>query len=169
MRVTEGGSYEELVDPRLENNYDPQEMLRMVHCAGACIRHSARRRPKMSQVRNSNYKINALLECFDKEKEFNILLSNLSNPQIVRALEGDVSLEDLNEGVKAANRGLHGSSGSSEYESGSYSDLKKIGKTGLSSQEFNSSEHRYTGEYVHSSAGNSQEFQLKGGSRIHNP
>ncbi|CAA2997075.1 proline-rich receptor kinase PERK6 [Olea europaea subsp. europaea] len=137
MRVTEGGSYEELVDPRLENNYDPQEMLRMVHCAGACIRHSARRRPKMSQI--------------------------------VRALEGDVSLEDLNEGVKAANRGLHGSSGSSEYESGSYSDLKKIGKTGLSSQEFNSSEHRYTGEYVHSSAGNSQEFQLKGGSRIHNP
>jgi len=135
IQMTEGESYEELVDPRLENNYDPQEMLRMVHCAGACIRHSARRRPKMSQI--------------------------------VRALEGDVSLEDLNEAVKAGNRGLYGSSGSSGYESGSYSDLKKIGKTGLSSQEFNSSEHGLTGEYVRSSAGNSQEFQSKGGS--HNP
>lgn len=50
MRATEGGSYDELVDPRLENNYDPEEMLRMVACAAACIRHSARRRPKMSQV-----------------------------------------------------------------------------------------------------------------------
>lgn len=50
MRVTEGGSYEELVDPCLGNDYNPQEMLRMVACAAACIRHSARRRPKMSQV-----------------------------------------------------------------------------------------------------------------------
>lgn len=48
--VTEGGSYEELVDPLLGNDYNPQEMLRMVACAAACIRHSARRRPKMSQV-----------------------------------------------------------------------------------------------------------------------
>ncbi|KAK6136772.1 hypothetical protein DH2020_029485 [Rehmannia glutinosa] len=62
--ATEGGGYEELVDPRLGNNYDHQEMLRMVLSAAACIRHSARRRPKMSQI--------------------------------VRALEGDVSLDDLN-------------------------------------------------------------------------
>lgn len=49
-RVVDGGSFEELVDPKLEDNYDPTEMLRMVACAAASIRHSARRRPKMSQV-----------------------------------------------------------------------------------------------------------------------
>lgn len=68
------------------------------------------------------------------------MLSNLVNLQIVRALEGDVSLEDLNEGVKARHGGLDGSSGSSVYESDSISDLKKYRKTGLSSQEFNSGE-----------------------------
>ena len=51
LRAVEGGDYEELVDPRLEDNYDADEMLRMVACAAACIRHSARRRPKMSQVK----------------------------------------------------------------------------------------------------------------------
>lgn len=51
MHAAESGRYEELVDPRLEHNYDPQEMLRMVYCAGSSIRHSARRRPKMSQVK----------------------------------------------------------------------------------------------------------------------
>ncbi|KAL3843465.1 hypothetical protein ACJIZ3_000868 [Penstemon smallii] len=116
VRVTEGGSYEELVDPKLGNNYDPQEMLRMVASAAACIRHSARRRPKMSQI--------------------------------VRALEGDVSLEDLNEGVKTVNSALFGSSGSSEY--GSYPDINRMRKSGaLSSQEFTSSEHGLTGEFVH--------------------
>lgn len=48
--AVEGGSFEELVDPRLENRYNPQEMRRMVVCAAASIRHSARRRPRMSQV-----------------------------------------------------------------------------------------------------------------------
>ena len=44
------GNYEELVDRFLESNYDSQEMARMVACAAASIRHSAKRRPKMSQV-----------------------------------------------------------------------------------------------------------------------
>ena len=43
MRVQEGGNYEELVDPRLGDNYDHNEMLHMVACAGACIRHSRSR------------------------------------------------------------------------------------------------------------------------------
>uniref|UniRef100_A0A5B6YZJ2 non-specific serine/threonine protein kinase n=1 Tax=Davidia involucrata TaxID=16924 RepID=A0A5B6YZJ2_DAVIN len=115
-RVTEGGSYEELVDPRLEDNYDPQEMLRLVASAGACIRHSARRRPKMSQV--------------------------------VRALEGDVSLEDLNEGVKPGHSSVFGSNSSPDYDGSSYStDMKKFRKMALSSQEFTSSEHGQTGEF----------------------
>lgn len=45
------GDYSELVDPRLQDNYVPQEMARMVACAGACIRRSSKRRPRMSQVR----------------------------------------------------------------------------------------------------------------------
>ncbi|KAL3515180.1 hypothetical protein ACH5RR_022082 [Cinchona calisaya] len=125
-QVVDGGSFKELVDPRLEDNYDPSEMLRMVACAAASIRHSARRRPKTSQI--------------------------------VRALEGDVSLDDLNEGVKHGHSSMYGSSGSSEYDS-SYqqADLKKfMKKTGLSSQEFASDEHGITGELVHSS-GESQE------------
>ena len=48
------GHYDELADPRLGGNYDPMEMARMVACAAAGVRHSARRRPKMSQVRSPN-------------------------------------------------------------------------------------------------------------------
>lgn len=53
MRSVEGASYDELVDPRLEDNYNPDEMLRMVACSAACINRSARRRPKMSQIVNA--------------------------------------------------------------------------------------------------------------------
>ncbi|XP_075511243.1 proline-rich receptor-like protein kinase PERK15 [Primulina tabacum] len=119
IQAAEGGSYEELVDPRLENNYDHHVMLRMVASAAACIRHSARRRPKMSQI--------------------------------VRALEGDVSLEDLNEGVRPGHSRMFGSNSGSEYDSGSYTDLRRFKKVdGMSSQEFTSSgEHGLTGEFVH--------------------
>ncbi|KAL6986882.1 Proline-rich receptor-like protein kinase perk4 [Sarracenia purpurea var. burkii] len=136
MGVAEGGSYEELVDPRLGNNYNPQEMLRMVACAAACIRHSARRRPKMSQI--------------------------------VRALEGDVSLEDLNEGgVKPGHSAMFSSnSGSSEPE-GSYNlEMKRFRKGAMSSQEFTSSEHGVTGEFAANpsptSGGDSQEIRSTG-------
>jgi len=49
-KALEYGIYLGLVDPRLEENYDKQEMTRMVACASACVRHSGRRRPRMSQV-----------------------------------------------------------------------------------------------------------------------
>lgn len=49
------GQYGELVDPRLENNYNPNEMARMVASAAACIRHSARKRPRMMQVGSSKF------------------------------------------------------------------------------------------------------------------
>ena len=48
--ATENGKYEGLVDSRLGDNYERNELARMVTCAAACVRHSARRRPKMSQV-----------------------------------------------------------------------------------------------------------------------
>lgn len=51
-RAMGDGNFDELVDPKLDNNkYNANEMARMVACAAASVRHSARRRPKMSQVR----------------------------------------------------------------------------------------------------------------------
>ncbi|ONK59622.1 uncharacterized protein A4U43_C08F8360 [Asparagus officinalis] len=44
------GNYEEIVDPKLEGNYNTGEMARMISCAAASVRHSGRRRPKMSQI-----------------------------------------------------------------------------------------------------------------------
>ncbi|VFQ71858.1 unnamed protein product [Cuscuta campestris] len=108
--AADGGSFEDLVDPRLENEYNSHEMRCMVVCAAASIRHSARRRPKMSQI--------------------------------VQALEGDVSLNDLNEGIKSVPSALFGSSEGSDYDSHSYTtDTFKGQKSGASSsQEFSSRE-----------------------------
>ncbi|KAF6166621.1 hypothetical protein GIB67_005483 [Kingdonia uniflora] len=107
----EDGNFDELADSRMEGRYNPNEMARMVACAAASIRHSGKRRPKMSQI--------------------------------VRALEGDVSLDDLNEGVKPGQSSQFSSStGSSDYDTGSYNaDMKKFRKMALASQEFASSEY----------------------------
>uniref|UniRef100_A0A0D9VZN0 non-specific serine/threonine protein kinase n=1 Tax=Leersia perrieri TaxID=77586 RepID=A0A0D9VZN0_9ORYZ len=66
--LADGGDFACVADPRLGGNYDPVEMARIVASAAASVRHSAKKRPKMSQI--------------------------------VRALEGDMSLEDLNEGMR---------------------------------------------------------------------
>ncbi|CAN8258851.1 unnamed protein product [Cochlearia groenlandica] len=118
LNAAQDGDYSELVDPRLENQYEPYEMARMVACAAAAIRHSARRRPKMSQI--------------------------------VRALEGDASLDDLNEGAKPGQSALMGRGGSSsDYDSSTYStDMRKFRKVALDSQEYGaSSEYGNTSEY----------------------
>lgn len=49
-RASEQGDFEGLADSKMNNEYDREEMARMVACAAACVRHSARRRPRMSQV-----------------------------------------------------------------------------------------------------------------------
>ena len=54
-KAAQDGDYSQLADPRLETNYDQQEMARMASCAAAAIRHSARRRPKMSQVNVNSF------------------------------------------------------------------------------------------------------------------
>ncbi|XP_028765798.1 putative proline-rich receptor-like protein kinase PERK6 [Neltuma alba] len=114
IKAMEGGSFEGLSDPRLGNNYDMQEMARMVACAAASVRHSARRRPKMSQI--------------------------------VRALEGDVSLDDLSEGVKPGQSSIF-TSNSMEYDASTYSaDMKKFRKLALDSG-YASSEFGQTSEY----------------------
>nr|CAB3476576.1 unnamed protein product [Digitaria exilis] len=49
-QALESGNVGELVDARLDKNYNEVELFRMIEAAAACIRHSASRRPKMSQV-----------------------------------------------------------------------------------------------------------------------
>ncbi|MBA0769981.1 hypothetical protein Gotri_018666 [Gossypium trilobum] len=42
--------FDMLVDPRLEKNYVDHEMFRMIEATATCVRHSAAKRPRMSQV-----------------------------------------------------------------------------------------------------------------------
>lgn len=115
------GNFVELVDIRLDGNFNLEEMQRMVACAAASIRHSARKRPKMSQI--------------------------------VRALEGDASLDALNEGTKPGQSTIFGTPNESGYDANSYNaDMKRFRQVALSSQEFGS------GELGTSSSGDSREM-----------
>lgn len=129
MQALENGNYEELVDPRLGKDFNPNEMARMIACAAACVRHSARRRPRMSQV--------------------------------VRALEGDVSLEDLNEGVRPGHSRYFGSYSSSDYDSGQYNeDMKKFRKMAFTNNNDTSSQYSApTSEYGQIPSASSSEGQ----------
>ncbi|XP_058736100.1 proline-rich receptor-like protein kinase PERK4 isoform X1 [Vicia villosa] len=104
--LEEDGNFAELVDPFLEGNYNNQEMIRLAACASSSIRHSAKKRSKMSQI--------------------------------VRALEGDVSLEDLKEGmIKASGHSSAYTSSGSEYDTMQYNaDMMKFRQAIMSSQEF---------------------------------
>ncbi|KAH7682446.1 Non-specific serine/threonine protein kinase protein [Dioscorea alata] len=138
----EEGNYDPLVDPRLEENYNPNEMARMVACAAACVRHSAKRRPRMSQV--------------------------------VRALEGDVSLEDLNEGVRPGHSRMYGSyGGSSDYDTMQYNkDLEKFRKMALgpfTSKDYASSEYTVpASEHSHMPLVSSNESRETGETEMQN-
>uniref|UniRef100_A0A7N0UGY6 non-specific serine/threonine protein kinase n=1 Tax=Kalanchoe fedtschenkoi TaxID=63787 RepID=A0A7N0UGY6_KALFE len=50
VEALESEDFRQLADPRLENKYLDIEMFRMIEAAGACVRHSAAKRPKMGQV-----------------------------------------------------------------------------------------------------------------------
>lgn len=129
-RALEDGNYDSLVDARLQRNYNTNEMARMVACAAASVRHSARRRPRMSQI--------------------------------VRALEGDVSLSDLNEGIKPGHSTVYGSHTSSDYDTSQYNeDMKKFRKMALGSQEYGASSEysNPTSDYGLYPSGSSSEGQ----------
>lgn len=49
-RALETEEFDKVADPRLEGNYVRSEMFRMVEAAAACVRHSASKRPRMTQV-----------------------------------------------------------------------------------------------------------------------
>ncbi|XP_022751380.1 proline-rich receptor-like protein kinase PERK4 [Durio zibethinus] len=130
-QALEDGNHDQLVDARLELNYNHNEMQRMIACAAASIRHSARKRPKMSQI--------------------------------VRALEGDSSLDDLNEGVKPGQSSIYSSGMSTGYSNSSYkADMEKFRQLALSSQEMGGSS-----EYGTSSSDHSRDLAL-GGMEKHN-
>ncbi|XAR53340.1 Non-specific serine/threonine protein kinase [Bertholletia excelsa] len=128
-RALEDGNFDTLVDSRLQLDYNHNEMARMVACAASCVRHSARRRPKMSQV--------------------------------VRALEGDVSLSDLNEGITPGHSRAYGSHGSSDYDTNQYNeDIKKFRKMAFGTQDYGGSEYSGpTSEYGLYPSGSSSEGQ----------
>ncbi|KAK8566857.1 hypothetical protein V6N13_002539 [Hibiscus sabdariffa] len=129
-RALDEGNFDGLVDPKLQKEFNHNEMTRMVACAAACVRHSARRRPRMSQI--------------------------------VRALEGDASLSDLNEGMRPGQSGIYSSHGSSDYDTSQYNeDMKKFRKMALGTQEYvTSSEYSEpTSEYGLYPSGSSNEVQ----------
>ncbi|KAM7480453.1 hypothetical protein LguiA_028666 [Lonicera macranthoides] len=109
-QALDDGNFDSVADARLHKNYDSEEMVRMVACAAVCVRHLARRRPRMSQI--------------------------------VRALEGNMSLDDLNEGIRPGHSTIYGSHESADYDTAQYrEDLKKFTKMALEGQEpSNSSE-----------------------------
>lgn len=49
-RAVEEENYDELIDSRLETNYDAYDMARLIACAAAAVRQTARSRPRMTQV-----------------------------------------------------------------------------------------------------------------------
>lgn len=129
-RALEEDDFDSLIDPRIQNEYDPNEMLRMVACAASCTRHSAKRRPRMSQV--------------------------------VRALEGDVSLSDLNEGIRPGHSTVYSSHESSDYDTSQYKeDMKKFRKMALGTQDYGASSEysAATSEYGLNPSGSSSEAQ----------
>ncbi|XP_072981374.1 proline-rich receptor-like protein kinase PERK8 [Typha angustifolia] len=69
-QALETGKFEELVDPKLEKNYNEVEMFRMIEAAAACVRHSASRRPRMGQV----------VRVFDNLAEAEVDISNGVQP-----------------------------------------------------------------------------------------
>lgn len=71
-----------------------------------------------------------------------MFLKTIVVDQVVRALEGNASLDDLNEGVKPGQRGLYSSNGSTDYDTVQYNeDLKKFRKMAFGNQEHGSSEY----------------------------
>ncbi|KAK8955377.1 Proline-rich receptor-like protein kinase PERK1 [Platanthera guangdongensis] len=107
-RALDEDNFDTLTDPNLGKGYNPSEMRQMITCAAASVRHSARRRPRMSRI--------------------------------VRALEGDASLEDLHDGVKPGHSSVYGSYGSSDYDAMQYSeDMRKFRKMAFLSESYGSS------------------------------
>ncbi|XWS69890.1 hypothetical protein CRYUN_Cryun03dG0002500 [Craigia yunnanensis] len=129
-RALDDGNFDDLVDPKLQKQYNHNDMTRMVACAATCVRHSARHRSRMSQI--------------------------------VRALEGDASLSDLNEGMRTGHSNVYSSNGSSDYDTSQYNeDMKRFRRMALGTQEYGASSEysEPTTEYGLYPSGSSNEGQ----------
>lgn len=94
-----------------------------------------------------------------------VLIKNLLPyiEQVVRALEGEVSLSDLNEGIRPGQSSIYSSYGSSDYDNNQYKDdMKKFRQMALASTEYGSSEYGgTTSEYGMYPSGSSSEAQSR--------
>ncbi|PUZ68364.1 hypothetical protein GQ55_2G021400 [Panicum hallii var. hallii] len=126
-RALTDGNYHNLVDPRLDGDFDMTEAARLVACAAASVRHAARRRPKMSQI--------------------------------VMALQGEMPLEELNDGARGhGGTSSSGSGSGSEYGSGSGSytaQMERIRRAALPSPEYSADYPGSIPEYGHPSPASS--------------
>jgi hypothetical protein len=88
-------------------------------------------------------------------------ISFLIDNQVVRALEGDVSLEDLNEGVRPGHSHFFGSYSESDYDSSQYNeDMKKFRKMAFNNNNYTSSQYSApTSEYGQVQSASSSEGQ----------
>ncbi|WVZ25070.1 hypothetical protein V8G54_003614 [Vigna mungo] len=162
----ENGNFDGLLDPKLQKNYNHDEMIRMAACAACCVRHSARLRPRMSQkfVTNSELWQTEIWRVLTSDND---KINNTE--QVVRALEGNISLEDLNEGSAPGHSRVFGSFEGSSYDSVQYSeDMKNFRKLALESQEQGISEYsgpssdygRHPSVSTSSGQQNTQEIEL---------
>ncbi|KAK6148847.1 hypothetical protein DH2020_016372 [Rehmannia glutinosa] len=112
-QALESNNFDSVADPKLQKDYNSIEMARMVACASVCVRHLARRRPRISQI--------------------------------ILALEGNLPLNDLKEGIQLGHSTTYDSHESSDYDA-SYDtthykeDLIKFRKMALESVEHTTSE-----------------------------
>ncbi|KAL9265765.1 Proline-rich receptor-like protein [Drosera capensis] len=139
-QAIENGTLDGLVDPRLHNHYNLEEMRSMVHCAAACVRLSAWRRPRLSQWKKPERRPDTGFSASD----FNLAL--LSTIQVVRALEGDLSLLDLSsDGIRpnlGPSRFPYETSDSETYQ---HSEGMKLLRSALTTDGYVADGSRYSG------------------------
>ncbi|KAJ3671026.1 hypothetical protein LUZ60_008452 [Juncus effusus] len=116
--------YDELVDPRLETNYDQHDMSRLIQCASASVRNLARKRPRMSQI--------------------------------VRYLEGEISLEDLHAGVKPGDSRAHGGVSSNQVDV-----LRRMAFGEIISEDLESESSEYNHTQSSSSHADTAEIEMR--------
>ncbi|CAN5975752.1 unnamed protein product [Sphagnum jensenii] len=141
--ILEGGSLEELVDSKLEGEYDESEMFRMIETAAACVRYSALKRPRMAQV------VRALENDSDKSGLYQGMKPGQS-------MEYEASL--YGGGSEFGTNRYTGSSG--EYDTQQYnSELRRFRKPMIGTQQFSIGENP-SGEYGNLPTISSGEFDM---------
>ncbi|KAK4477713.1 hypothetical protein RD792_016964 [Penstemon davidsonii] len=139
-KALEDGNYSELVDPRLEDNYVNHELALMAACAAASIRHSARKRPKMSQIVRSLEGASSLDDLNEGVKPGQSAAYNPNgNSNIYDTRAYDADMMKFRKMVMSSSEEFNSSEygATSEYglnQSSSSSDSKEIAKTAAPKQ-----------------------------------